>query len=125
MGYGILSGSAFAGLSYINNNDNPFAEWAFIIFPVGGFALGGLVGAIHGDIDTFIFPAPPDSQKSKNTVSVEISSIVEQTGDYIIVKWQTKEINLLRSEYNYIAMSEDGEKIYIILPTGVYNEKFK
>ena len=120
MGYGILSTAIISGVSYLLQQDEPYSEVVFIILPPLGLVLGALIGGIHGDIDKFIFL---ENIESKRTVSVEISSIVEKTVKYIIVRWKSKEIRLLSSEYDYTMRT--GEKQLIVVPKEVYLEKFK
>ena len=124
MGIGILSGFSLASMVYLNDKDNPFSEWTFISLPIAGFLSGGIIGAIHGDIDNYIFPAP-ERQTSNETVSVKISSVLEQSYKDITVLWQAKKIYLVREEYNYTALSADGKNLYIIVPKKVFQEKFK
>ncbi len=122
MGYGLLSTGILSGIQYLSTKDEPYSGLVFIFYPPMGLVLGGLFGGIHGDIEKFILL---ENQESKQPVSVEISSIVEQTGKYIIVIWQSKEIRLLRSEYNYTTVSIDDGKQSIVVPKEVYLEKFK
>jgi hypothetical protein len=79
-----------------------------------GFALGGLFGGIHGDIDTFVFPL----------FKVEVSSVEDTGTGYIIVLWKGKKIGLSKSQYYGIEKTRDG-KIYIKIPEDLYKEKFK
>lgn len=114
MGCGALSGFIFGGVLYLGSMDEPYAEVPLVILPALGFVLGGLFGAIHGDIETFVFPL----------LKVEVSSVNDTGTGYIIILWQGKKIGLSNSQYYKIEKTPDG-KIYISVPVDLYKEKFK
>lgn len=86
---------------------------------MSGLLFGALIGSMNGPTDTFILLQPETGDKTdvslpKNEdnsyVRVKISSIVEKTVKHIIVLWQSKEIRLLSSEYNYMVRADDGKQ---------------
>ena len=114
MGYGVLSTLILSGLFYLPSQDEPYSEMVFIFLPPLGFALGGLFGGIHGDIDTYVFPL----------LKVEVSSVTDTGTGYIIVLWKGKKLGLSKSQYYGIEKTQDG-KIYIKISENLYNKKFK
>jgi hypothetical protein len=130
-GGGLVTGAAIGfGLGYFSY-DSP-SDWFNSAWEAGGIgaiifgvplALVGLIaGAIHGDIETFIFTPPEMESKPFNRV--EFSEIVEEGSNYIIILWQGKEIHLSYSEYNYKGTTKEGKQ-FIVVPEDIYLQKFK
>jgi hypothetical protein len=123
IGLGVASTLVLSAISYFSNQDEPYAEVAFIIFPPAGLVLGAIIGAAGGDIDRFVFPYQQDTN-SDPYVRVEFSSILERGRGYIIILWQGKEVRLSKDEYSYRGTTEDG-KLFIMVSDNIYNSKFQ
>jgi len=132
LGYGLIGGASFGFLmGYITHSsqtgmlvpDSPAESGLMVatVFGSIGAITGLLVGAIHGDVEDFIFLP---GEESMETISVEISSIVEETETYIIIAYQNKTIRLNKSEYNSVIKTGDGKQL-IVVPKSVYSRKFK
>jgi len=114
MGYGALSGFILGGVLYLGSMDESYSELPLVVLPALGFALGGLFGGIHGDIDTFVFPL----------LKVEVTSVTDTGTGMIIILWKGKKMGLRMSQYYGVEKTQDG-KIYIIIPEEIYKEKFQ
>jgi hypothetical protein len=141
LGYGALIGAPIGFIvGYISYEDSPSGESgpnsAGASGGIGALLLGGptalvglIVGGIHGDIGTFIFP--PSEMESKPSPGVEFkpfrvefTEIVEEGSGYIIILWQGKEIRLSNSEYNFRWTIEEGKQ-FMEVPQVIYLQKFK
>lgn len=120
LGYGTLIGLAGPGIIYLCTMNDPYSDVIFLLSPLISLT-GGIIGAINGDKDRFIFPIK--NKEYKSTINLEISNIIEKRHNSIIIEWKDKVIRLLRSEYKYGKKTKDGKQI-IIVPKEVYLEKF-
>jgi hypothetical protein len=132
LGGGLVTGAAIGfGLGYFSYNESQ-SDWfhsageaggiGAIIFGVPAALVGLIAGAIHGDIETFIFTPPEIESKPSNRV--EFTEIVEEGSKYIIILWQGKEIRLSYLEYNYRGTTKEGKQ-FIVVPGDIFLQKFK
>ena len=131
-GWGLVTGAAIGfGIGYFSYDGYTYGEInsageaggiGAITFGVPSALLGLIAGAIHGDIETFIFTLPEMESKPSNRV--EFTEIVEEGSNYIIILWQGKEIHLSYSEYNYKGTTKEGKQ-FIVVPEDIYLQKFK
>jgi len=132
LGYGLIGGASFGFLmGYITHSsqngmlvpDSPAESGLMVATAFGGIVAitGLLVGAIHGDVEDFIFLS---AEESIEKIRVEISSVVEETDTYIIVLYQNNSIHLNKSEYNSVDKTDDGKHL-IVVPKSIYLRRFK
>jgi hypothetical protein len=126
MAYGALTGVALAGFGYLTDyySEKPkppsASKFEFkieippIYIPVATAAVGGIIGAIHGNMETYVFPS----------ARFEVSSVTDLGTGYLIIFWENKKIGLRNDQIYEVENKPDG-KIYITIPRDLYDEKFK
>jgi len=129
-GYGLLGGGSFGFLmGYVGySGKSMLAGSAVDSGFLGAILLGGIgavtglvLGALHGEIEEYVFPI---NEESVELIRVEISSVYEETEKYIIVEYDNKFIHLNKLEYKTFINTENG-KHFIVIPKSVYSRKFK
>jgi hypothetical protein len=125
---GAISFTAAYGESIYDDNAMEAMGLA-IVAPIAGFLIGGSVGAINGNTNTFIFPEiqslnaqATDFIKSTEFKVIEIDAIIERSLDYTILLWQGKKIRLLNTQFILI---ETEKAIYVRVPKEIFLKKFK